>query len=129
MKKLPEDYPPELKGFHTKNMFHALVVFMIPVIAGGWAFYRQEQFDAKDSLQTTLFWICMIGVGFFMVTLLYKALVSLPKCPKCDAKMQQEETVTICEKNVFNLQSGSNWRIVHCSNCNCRYRIPGLSSE
>jgi hypothetical protein len=121
------EYPPELKGFHTRNMLHVLLVFMIPATAGGWAFYRQEAFSANDDLQSTLSWIFMIGVGAFMVTILIKALIALPKCPKCCRKMKQLETIDITEKTVLSLKTTSRWRIVECSHCDLRYRIPGLS--
>ena len=123
------EHPPELKGFHTRNMFHALLVFLIPAVAGGWAFYRQEAFDAKDDLQTALHWAFMVGVGLFMITILFKALVALPRCPKCHQKMKQLETVTIAEKTILNLKSSSRWRIVCCPDCDLQYRIPELSQE
>lgn len=110
-------------------MLHALLAFMIPAVAGGLAFYRQEALDAKDELQTTLNWIFMIGTGLFMITILFKALVSVPKCSKCHQKMKQLETVSISEKTILNFQWSSRWRIVQCPSCGLRYRIPGLSQE
>ena len=123
------EYPPELKGFHAKNMLHALFVFMIPAIAGSWAFYRQEAFAADDNLQSALGWFFMGGVGAFMITILNKALVTLPKCPECSRKMKQEKAIDIPDKAVLGMQSSSKWRIVHCPHCDTRYRVPGLSQE
>lgn len=123
-----QDHPPELKGFHTRNMMHALLVIMVPVAAWIWGFYRQEVFAAKDDLQDALHWIFMIGVGAFMLTILAKALLTIPKCPKCQQKMRQLETIDITEKTILNLKSSSRWRIVECPHCNLRYRIPGLST-
>ena len=71
----------------------------------------------------------MIGVGVFMVTILINALITAPKCPDCNRKMRQLETIDVTEKTFLNIKSTSRWRIVHCPNCNLRYRIPGLSNE
>ncbi len=120
-------HPPELKGFHTKNMIHALAVFMIPALAGGWAFYRQESFSAQDELQSALHWTFMGGVALFMLTILFKALVTVPRCSKCNCKMRQLETITITERALFNIRSETKWRVVECPLCHDRYRIPGLS--
>ena len=120
-------YPPELKGFHTRNMLHALLVFTVPVVAGGWGFYRQETFAANDDLQSVLSWIFMGGVGAFMIMILIKALVTLPKCPKCNQKMQQLETIEIEQKQMLGCKESTRWRVVHCQCCDSRYRIPGLS--
>ena len=125
---MTQDDPPELKGFHTRNMMHALFVFMIPLGAGLWGFYRQEAFAAKDDLQSALQWIFMIGVGAFMITILVKALITIPKCPECQRKMRQLATIDITEKTILNLKSSSRWRIVECPHCSLRYRIPGLSN-
>jgi hypothetical protein len=124
-----QNHPPELKGFHTRNMMHALLVMLVPIAAWVWAFYRQEAFAAKDELQSALHWIFMIGVGAFMMTILIKALITVPKCPECQRKMRQLETINITEKTVLNFKSFSRWRIVECPHCNLRYRIPGLSNE
>lgn len=122
-----QDNPPELKGFHTRNMKHALLVMMIPIAAWLWAFYRQEAFAAEDELQSALSWVFMSGVGAFMITILIKALITIPKCPECLRKMQQLETIVITEKTVLNFKSSSRWRIVECPHCNLRFRIHGLS--
>lgn len=124
---MTQDHPPELKGFHARNMMHAFFIFMIPATAGLWGLYRQETFAAKDDLQTALQWIFMTGVGAFMITILVKALITIPKCPGCQRKMQQLETINITEKTILNLKSYSCWRIVACPHCHLRYRIPGLS--
>lgn len=121
------EYPPELRGFHGRNMLHALLVVLIPLGAWGWAYYRQEAFAADDRLQSALHWVFMAGVGLFMVTILIKALVTVPKCPECARKMREIETITVVETTVFNLKSTSRWRIVECPVCGVRYRIPGLS--
>ncbi len=120
------EYPPELKGFHRRNMFHAFLVILIPLGAWFWAYFRQEAYSADDRLQSTLHWIFMVGVGLFMLTILIKALVSLPKCPECKRTMKEIETISIQETTLFNLKSTSHWRIVECSCCGSRYRIPGL---
>jgi len=69
----------------------------------------------------------MVGVGLFMLTILIKALASLPRCPGCNRKMKETETIDITVTTVFNLKSSSRWRIVECPHCNTRFRIPGLS--
>ena len=120
-------HPPELEGFHAKNMLHALFVFLIPAVAGGWAFYRQETFEANDNFQSVLEWVFMIGVGLFMLTILFKALVFLPRCPECRRKMVQLRTISIVDSEVFGMKSESKWRVVECPNCHEEYRIPGLS--
>jgi hypothetical protein len=120
------DHPPELKSFHARNMMQALLVLLVPVSAWIWAFYRQESFAAEDDLQTVLHWVFMIGVGAFMITILVKALITIPKCPECQRRMRQLETIRISEKTFLNLKSSSSWRIVECPQCNLRYRIPGL---
>ena len=74
-----------------------------------------------------LHWVFFVGVGLFMVTILIKAVVSLPKCPQCNHKMKETGTIDITEKSIFNLRSSSRWRIVECPHCSCRFRIPGLS--
>jgi hypothetical protein len=107
-------------------MMHALLVMLVPVAAWVWGFYRQEVFAAKDELQSALHWTFMIGVGAFMMTILIKALITVPKCPECQRKMRQLETINITEKTVLNFKSSSRWRIVECPHCNLRYRIPGL---
>lgn len=124
-----QDHPPELKGFHTRNMMHVLLVMIVPLAAWIVAFYRQEAFAAKDDIQDALAWIFMIGVGVFMITILIKALITIPKCPECQQKMRQLETIDITEKTVLNFKSSSRWRIVECPHCNLRYRIHGLSKE
>ncbi len=124
-----QDHPPELKGFHTRNMMHAMFVMIVPLAAGLVAFYRQEAFAAEDNIQDALAWIFMIGVGAFMVTILIKALITIPKCPECHRKMRQLETIDISEKSVLNFKTSSRWRIVECLHCNLRYRIPGLSND
>ena len=124
---MKQEYPPELKGFHARSMMQAHFVFMIPLAAGLWGFYRQEAFAAKDDLQSTLQWIFLIGVGAFMITILIKALVTIPKCPECQRKMRQLETIEIKQTTILNLKSSTRWRIVACPHCNSRYRIPGLS--
>ena len=124
-----QDHPPELKGFHTRNMMHALLVMIVPLAAWTVAFYRQETFAAEDDLQDALSWIFMIGVGAFMITILIKALITIPKCPECQRKMRQLETIDITEKIGLNFKSSSRWRIVECPHCNLRYRIPGLSND
>jgi hypothetical protein len=121
------EHPPELKGYHARTMLHAFVVALFPLGAWAWAYYRQETYSADDDLQSALHWVFMAGVGLLMVTFLFKALVSLPKCPKCHRKMQQRETIAISEKTFFNLRSKSQWRVVECPHCVLRYRIPGLS--
>ena len=126
---MAHEYPPELKSFHARTFLHIIPVFMIPVIAGAWAFYRQESYSADDDLQTALSWVFMLGIAAFMITILYRALVALPKCPTCHRKMTQLQTVNITERTVFNLKSSSRWRIVECRECNNQYRIPGLSSD
>ena len=123
-----QNYPPELKGFHARNMMHVLFVFITPLTAGLWGLYRQEAFAANDDIQSVLSWIFMIGVGAFMITILFKALITLPKCPECQRKMRQLETIEITEKTILNLKSSSRWRIIECPHCNLRYRIPGLSN-
>ena len=124
-----QDHPPELKGFHTRNMMHVLLVMIVPLAAWIVAFYRQEAFAAKDDIQDALAWIFMIGVGAFMITILVKALITIPKCPECQQKMRQLETIDITEKTVLNFKSSSRWRIVECPHCNLHYRIHGLSKE
>ena len=119
--------PPELKGFHARTMFHALLVLLIPLSAWAWGYHRQEVYSADDELQTALGWIFMVGVGLFMMTLLFKALVSRPKCPDCKRKMVELETIDIAEKPILGIKSSSRWRIVECPCCKSRYRIPGLS--
>lgn len=109
-------------------MMHVLYVSMIPLASWLWAFYRQEVFAAEDELQSALSWIFMIGVGAFMITILIKALITIPKCPKCREKMRQLATIDIVEKTVLNLKSSTRWRIVECPQCNLRYRIPRLSN-
>ncbi len=126
---MAHEYPPELKSFHARTFLHIIPVFMIPVIAGAWAFYRQESYSADDDLQTALSWVFMLGIAAFMITILYRALVALPKCPTCHRKMTQLQTVNITERTVFNLKSSSRWRIVECRECNNQYRIPSLSSD
>jgi hypothetical protein len=121
------DHPPELKGFHTRNMLHALLVFLIPLSAWSLAYYRQEAFSADDQLQSALNAVFFVGVGLFMITILIKALVTLPKCPRCNCKMKEVETIRIVEKTIFNFKCGSSWRVVECSHCNSRFRIPGLN--
>ena len=86
------DHPPELKGYHTRTMLHAFLVALIPLSAGAWAFYRQETYSTSDELQSTLSWVFVGGLGLLMVMFLFKALVSLPKCPKCHRRMKQGET-------------------------------------
>jgi hypothetical protein len=120
------DVPPELKGFHTRNMGHAVLVFMIPTLAGAWGLYRQEAHAADDDLQTALAWIFLLGVAAFMVTILIKALVSLPVCPNCHRKMKEIGKIEISSRVLF-LKSTSRWRVVDCPECKQRYRIPGLS--
>lgn len=121
------EYPPELKGFHGRNMRHALLVVLIPLGAWGWAYYRQEAFAADDRLQSVLHGVFMAGVGLFMLTILIKALITVPKCPACGCRMREIETISMVETTVFNLKSTSRWRIVECPGCGVRYRIPGLS--
>ena len=120
-------YPPELKGFHLRNMMHAMIVFMIPAIAGGWSFYRQEVYSAEDTFQNVLLWSFMIGVGLFMLTILFKALVSLPRCSKCGCRMRNVRTVSITETQIFGFKDESSWRVVECPSCREEFRIPGLS--
>ena len=130
------EHPPELKGFHNRNMLHMFIIFAIPASAGAWALYRQEASATDDELQSILGWVFMIGVGLFMLTILFKALISIPKCPKCGKKMKQLKTISITQKpnnlkktSMFNPESTTRWRIVDCASCNLRYRIHGLSVE
>lgn len=120
-------YPPELKGFHLYNMRSAVMVFMIPVISGAWAFYRQETYGVQDKLQTVLHWCFMVGVGLFMITILWKALISLPRCKKCGRKMRDICTISIIECGILGMQEKSQWRVVACPSCREEFRIPGLS--
>ena len=126
-RKMNVEHPPELKGFHKKSFFFALLVFSIPAVAGGVALYRQEAFSANDTLQSVLHWVFMGGIGLFMLTVFYFALFALPKCPECRRRMRQLETVDIAEKTVFNLENTSRWRIVECPHCHLRFRIHGLT--
>ena len=112
-----------------RNIMHVLLVMIVPLASWIVAFYRQEAFAAKDDIQDALAWIFMIGVGAFMITILIKALITIPKCPECQRKMRQLETIDITEKTVLNFKSSSRWRIVECPHCNLRYRIHGLSKE
>ncbi|MDB4554198.1 hypothetical protein N9Z94_00245 [Akkermansiaceae bacterium] len=82
-------------------MKHSLLVMVIPGVAWAWSYYRQENFGAKDHLQEILSWVFMGGIGLFMLTILYKALVSRPKCPTCQRKMREVETITISEKQLI----------------------------
>lgn len=120
------DYPPELKGYHATTMLHAFLVAIISLSAWAWGFYRQEVYSAADELQTVLQWMFVGGLGLMVVTFLYKALMSLPSCPKCHRRMKQLETISITSRTVFNLRHTSKWRIVGCSYCDLRFRIPGL---
>ena len=108
-------------------MLHAFLVVLVPMTAWFWAHYRQETFAADDSLQSALHVVFLVGVGLFVLTILIKALVAVPRCPKCNQVMREIETVDITEKSVFNLKTSSRWRIVECPGCNCRFRVPGLS--
>lgn len=119
--------PPELKGFHTKNMLHAFLVFLIPLGAWTWSYYRQETYSADDQLQSALTIVFLVGIGLFMLTILIKAIVSVPRCPECNRKMIGTETIDIAEKPVFKIKSTQSWRVVECPHCNTRFRIPGLS--
>lgn len=123
-----QDHPPELKGFHKRNMKHVLLVTIVPVAAGILGFYRQEVYSAKDALQDVLSWIFMIGVGVFVITILIKAIITIPKCPKCQRKMRQLETIDITDETFLSFKTSSRWRIVECPHCNQRFRIPGLSN-
>ncbi|MDA7536074.1 hypothetical protein N9920_00830 [Akkermansiaceae bacterium] len=108
-------------------MKHSLLVMVIPGVAWAWSYYRQENFGAKDHLQEILSWVFMGGIGLFMLTILYKALVSRPKCPTCQRKMREVETITISEKQLINMKEETSWRVVDCPHCGDKYRIPGLS--
>lgn len=119
--------PPELKGFHVRNMFHAFLVILIPLGAWAWSYHRQEAHAADDQLQSVLHWIFFAGFGLFMLTILFKAAVSLPKCPDCKRKMVEKETMDMAQKPILGIKSSSRWRIVACPCCGSRYRIPGLS--
>jgi hypothetical protein len=119
--------PPELKGFHTKTMLHAFLVFLIPLGAWMWGYHRQEAYSADDRLQSALNLVFLVGVGLFMLTILIKATVSLPACPECHRKMKEIETISIAEKPIFRIKSSQRWRIVECPHCKIRFRIPGLS--
>ena len=126
-KEMASEFPPELKGFHRKNMLHALFVFMVPAIAGGWSFYRQEAFAADDVLKSVLTWVFIGGVGAFMLTILFKASASLPQCPQCGRKMRNVRTIKITEKQILGFKENSVWRVVECPSCRDEFRIPGLS--
>ncbi len=108
-------------------MRHALAVFLVPSLAGAWAFYRQEAHGADDPLQSALCIAFVAGVVAFMGTVLFKALVSRPNCPHCDCRMEPLETIEITERTRMNLESSSCWRVVRCPSCDARYRVPGLS--
>jgi len=92
---MTQEHPPELKGFHARNMRQAVLVWLIPAAAGIWAFYRQEAFAAKDALQSALTVVFLVGITAFMVTILIKALLTLPKCPECSRTMTEGETLKI----------------------------------
>ena len=62
-----QDHPPELKGFHTRNMMHVLLVMIVPLAAWIVAFYRQEAFAAKDDIQDALAWIFMIQSSSILI--------------------------------------------------------------
>lgn len=123
-----QDHPPELKTFQKRAMMQALLLMIVPLSAWCVAFYRQEAFAAKDGLQDVLGWIFIMGVVSFMIFILVKALVLIPKCPECRRKMRELETIDITKRTVLNFKISSRWRIVECPHCNLRYRIPGLSN-
>ena len=129
LQEMAQEYPPELKSIHARNMVHILLVFAIPTIAGLWAFYRQEAYSAKDYLQSALTWVFLLGLGSFMITIVYKGLFALPNCPTCHRKMKNIKTIKMTERTIFNLKSTSRWRIVECPHCDKQYRIPGLSQD
>ncbi|MGC6424864.1 MAG: hypothetical protein ACON4O_07755 [Lentimonas sp.] len=124
---MKEDYPPEFQGFHAKNFFHVGIIVFFTFSVGGIGFYRQEKYSAKDDIQTTLIALFILGLLTFMGAVLYKALISIPSCPKCNRKMKEIETVTIVGEPVFGVKPKRNWRIIECRNCQEKHRIPGLS--
>jgi len=114
-----QEHPPELKGFNRRTGIQVLLVFMIPAIAGGLAFYRQEAFSANDDTQRHLMMVVWIGIPAFMLMILYKGLMARPTCPDCGAEMKEKETFYIDD---------ASWRIVCCTKCNMCCRIHGLTS-
>lgn len=106
---------------------HVMSVSLIPAVAGSCALYRQEAYAAEDTLQTVLVWSFMVGVGLFMLTILFKALVSLPRCSECGCRMKNISTISISESQIFGFKDETIWRVVECSSCRKQYRIPGLS--
>ncbi len=122
----PNYPPPELKGFHNRNMLHAFLTFLVPIIAGSWAYYRQEAYLASDALQNCLAVVFIIGAVWFVLTILYNALVATPKCPHCHRRMKQTETINLTKKAALNLQATTPWQIVECHHCDLHYRVPSL---
>lgn len=108
-------------------MLHACFVMIIPFGAWAWSYYRHETYSADDQLQSVLRWVFYLGIAAFILTIIIKALVSKPKCPDCDLKMKELETIEIEHKLPFKFKEKTRWRIVHCDKCGSRYRIPGLS--
>lgn len=119
--------PPELTGFHARNMRHIAVLFGIVITIGGSAMYRQETMAAEDELQTALVTFCVCGIGAFMIAVLYKALCAKPECPACRIKMPTVETITLRQPAAFGTKCDRVWRVVCCPRCGGRHRVPGLS--
>ena len=119
--------PPELEGFHRRNMVHAALVFAIPMGAGVWASFREQASGANDPLQRVLEWTFIGGAVLFVATILYKALASLPKCPDCSRKMEQLRTIRIPDRPDLDCKTESRWRVVACPVCRREFRVPGLS--
>ena len=107
--------PPELKGFHARNMLQAVGIMAIPLAAWGIGYYRQEHLGVKDELQETLQWVFMLGVGAFMLAIVYKALASVPKCPHCSTRMGNTDTIVVGK---------TRWRVVKCPQCGSTFRVP-----
>ena len=125
--RMNEEPPPELKSFHAHSMFRAFLIALIPVSAWSWACYRQKANSSSDELQWILGGIFMGGVGLLIITMLSRATFSLPRCPKCQRRMKEAGTINITKKTILNFRTKTRWRIVECSDCNERHRIPGLS--
>jgi hypothetical protein len=101
---------PEFERFHAKSMLYCIGVFILTCIA----------LLAFNKFVPNNLWIVPVGSGALILTILYRALVALPRCKSCRTKMRYSQTIQIDQ---------SSWKVIECPKCKSAFRIPALSPE
>lgn len=72
-------------------------------------------------------WLILTVMLSLIVWMLYRALLTRPKCPNC--KSGRTNRLDDYIEDIQGAKNPANWRRYQCSSCNSEFLVPELSLE